>query len=48
MEVEKTIELEFNTNELVDAALGTILAQNFDLNIDLDSRDIDDVASPTI
>jgi hypothetical protein len=35
-------------NELVDAALGISHAQGFDLNVDLHSIDVDDVAPPTI
>ena len=37
-----------NIDELVDAALGTNSAQDFDLNVDLDSVDVDDVAPPTV
>jgi hypothetical protein len=33
---------------LVDVALGTNFAQHFDLNVDLDWVDVDDVAPPTI
>ena len=33
---------------MVDVAWGTNHAQDFDLNIDLHSVDVDDVASPTI
>jgi hypothetical protein len=36
------------TDELVDAALGINHAQGFDLNFDLHSIDVDDVAPPTI
>ena len=32
----------------MDVALGTNYAQGFDLNVDLDSVDVDDVAPPTI
>ena len=32
----------------MDVALGTIFAQDFDLDVDLDSVDVDDVAPPTI
>jgi hypothetical protein len=35
-------------DELVDAALGIKHAQGFDLNIDLHSIDVDDVALPTV
>ena len=43
---EEIIELELSTDELVDVALGTIFAQDFDLNVDLVSIDVDDVAPP--
>ena len=39
---------ELSIDELVDVALGTNYAQDFDLNIDLHSIDVDDVAPPTI
>ena len=45
---EEIIELELTTAELVDVSLGTNYAQDFDLNVDLDSIDVDDVAPPTI
>ena len=48
MEGEEIIELELSTDELVDAALGVNRAQGFDLNVDLHSVDVDDVAPPTI
>ena len=35
-------------DELVDVALGTTYAQDFDLNVDLDSINVDDVAPPTL
>ena len=35
-------------DELVDVALGINYAQGFDLNVDLHSVDVDDVAPPTI
>jgi hypothetical protein len=35
-------------DELVDATLGINYAQNFDLNVDLYSVDVDDVALPTL
>jgi hypothetical protein len=41
-------ELELSTDELVDVALGINYAQGFDLNVDMRSVDVDDVASPTI
>ena len=37
-----------STDELVDVALGTNYAQDFVLNVDLDSVDVDDVAPPTL
>jgi hypothetical protein len=48
MEGEDIIELDLSTDELVDVALGTNFAQDFDLNVDLDSIDVDNVASPTV
>ena len=39
------IEQELSTDELVDVALGTNYAHDFDLNVDLDSVDVDVVAS---
>jgi hypothetical protein len=35
-------------DELVDATLGINYAQGFDLNVDLHSIDVDDVAPPTV
>ena len=48
MKGEEIIELELSTHELVDAALGINHAQGFDLNVDLHSVDVDDVAPPTV
>jgi hypothetical protein len=48
MEGEEIIELELSIDELVDVALGINYAQGFDLNVDLHSVDVDDVAPPTI
>jgi hypothetical protein len=48
MKGKEIIELELSTNELVDAALGINHAQGFDLNVDLHSVDVDDVAPPTV
>ena len=48
MEGEEIIELELTIDELVDAALGINYAQGFDLNVDLHSVDVDDVAPPTV
>ena len=48
MEGEESTELELSIDELVDTALGTNFAQNFDLNVDLHSLDVDDVAPPTL
>ena len=39
---------ERGTDELVDVALGTNYAQDFDLDCELHSVDVDDVAPPTI
>jgi hypothetical protein len=48
IEGEEIHELELNTDELVDVALGINYAQGFDLNIDLHSIDVNDVAPPTV
>ena len=48
MEAEENTELELNTDELVDVALGTTFAQDLDFNVNLDSKDVDDVAPPTV
>jgi hypothetical protein len=48
MEGEEMTELELNIDELVDVALGINYAQGFDLNVDLHSVDVDDVAPPTV
>ena len=48
MEGEEITELELSTDELVDVALGINYAQGFNLNVDLHSRDVDDVAPPTV
>ena len=45
---EEITELELSIDELVDVALGANYAQHFDLNVDLDSVDADDVAPLTI
>ena len=37
-----------NTDELVDVALGIDYAQGFDLNVDMHSIDVDDVAPPIV
>jgi len=37
-----------NTYETVDVALGINYAQGFDLNVDLHSIDVDDVAPPIV
>ena len=44
MQGEEITELELNTDELVDVALGTTFAQDLDFNVILDSEDVDDVA----
>jgi hypothetical protein len=48
MEGEEIIELESSIDELVDATLGINHAQGFDLNVDLHSIYVDDVAPPTV
>ena len=48
MEGEGKIKLRLTTNELVDVALGTNHAQGFDLNVDLHSVDVDNVAPPIV
>ena len=48
MEGEEITKKELNTYELVDASWGTITSQDFDLNVDLDLVDVDDVAPPTV
>jgi hypothetical protein len=48
MEAEEITKLELSTDELVDPALGITHTQGFDLNIDLHSIDVDDVAPPAI
>ena len=48
MKGKKTTELKLNIDELVDANLRTHLPLKIYHNIDVDSIDIDDVASPTI
>ena len=48
IEGEEIIELELNTNKLVNVALGINYAQGFDLIVDLHSIDVDDVVPPTI
>jgi hypothetical protein len=41
-------KLELSIDELVDATLGINYTQGFDLNVDLHSVDVDDVAPPTV
>ena len=48
MEGEEILELELNSNELVDVALKTNYAQDFDLDVDLDLVNVGDVDPPTI
>jgi hypothetical protein len=48
MEGEDIIELELSIDELVDATLGINHAQGFDLNVDLHSVDVGDVAPPIV
>ena len=42
--MEEITELELNIDELVDVALRTNYAQDLDLNVDIDSVDVNDVA----
>ena len=44
MEREKITELELSIDEWVDVALGANYAQGFDLNVDMHSIDVNDVA----
>ena len=48
MEGEENTELELGTDELLDDALRTNFAQDFDLNVDLDLVAVKDVASPKV
>ena len=48
MNGEENIELELSTVELADAALGINYAQGFDLDVDVHSVDVADVAPPTL
>jgi hypothetical protein len=48
MEGEEITELKLSIDELVDVVLGINYAQGFDLNVDLHSVDVDDVAPPTV
>ena len=48
MEGEDITKLELSIDESVDVALRTNYAQDFDLNVDLDLVDVDDVAPPTV
>jgi hypothetical protein len=48
MEGEEIFELELSIDELVDVVLGINYAQGFDLDGNLHSIDVDDVAPPTI
>jgi hypothetical protein len=48
MEGKEIIELELSIDELVDAALGINHGQGLDLNVDLHSVDVDDVAPPIV
>ena len=45
---EEITKLELSSNELVDVALETDYAQDFDLTVDLHPSDVDDVAPPTV
>ena len=46
--VKEITELELNTDDLVDVVLETNYAQEFYLNVDLESLDVDDVAPPIV
>ena len=48
MEGEEITKLKLSTDELVDVALGINYAQGFDLNVDLHSADMNDVAPPIV
>jgi hypothetical protein len=48
MEREEITELELSIDELVDVAFDINYAQCFDINVDMHSIDVDDVAPPTI
>ena len=48
MKREEITELELNTDELVDVALGINYAQGFDLNVHLHLIDVEDVIPPTV
>jgi hypothetical protein len=48
MEGQEITELDLSIDGLVDAAWGINHAQGLDLNVDLHSVDVDDVAPPTI
>jgi hypothetical protein len=48
MEGQEITKLALSMDELVDVALGVNYAQGFDLNVNLHSIDVDDVAPPTL
>jgi hypothetical protein len=48
MKKEEIVELELSIHELVDVALGINYVEGFDLNVDIHSVDVDDVAPPTV
>jgi hypothetical protein len=48
IEGEEITELELNTDGLMVVTLGITYAQGFDLNVDLHSVDVGDVAPPTV
>ena len=48
LEGENNTDLELSIDELVDVVFGTSSTQHFDLNVDLDSIDVDDVAPLTV
>ena len=45
---EENFGPKLSIDESVDVALGTNSAQDFNLDVDLDSLDVDDVALPTV
>jgi hypothetical protein len=48
MKGEDITRLELSIDELVDVVLGINYVQGFDLNVDLHSIHVDDVAPPTV
>ena len=46
--MKRNIEVELINDELVDVALRTNYVKDFDLNVDLHSINVDDVAPPAL